>query len=111
MQPEMRNSSHFPAFQPFKAALVSMLGSRFSRLILFGSYARGEEKQNSDIDVLLVVKGNSSNPDLNELLSPLVARFLLDYGLFFSILVKSEDELKTQKLGLMQNVEEEGVLL
>ncbi len=41
------------ALKEFKAALAA-LGIRVSRLILFGSYATGETKEGSDIDVAVI---------------------------------------------------------
>ena len=37
-------------------ALKNIYGKRLSKIILFGSYARGEQKAESDIDLLVVLK-------------------------------------------------------
>jgi uncharacterized protein len=39
-----------------KSAVTQLYGERLAKLILFGSYARGEEKESSDIDFLVVLK-------------------------------------------------------
>ena len=41
----------------FKAALTSRFGARLRELVLFGSYARGDAHDESDVDVLVVVDG------------------------------------------------------
>jgi predicted nucleotidyltransferase len=41
-----------------RRALEQLYGERFVNLILFGSQARGEARDGSDIDVLIVLKGN-----------------------------------------------------
>jgi len=40
-----------------KASLQQAFGARFRKLILYGSEARGEATQQSDIDLLLLVDG------------------------------------------------------
>ena len=37
--------------------LEKLYGGRIVRLVLFGSYARGEDVSGSDIDILVVLKG------------------------------------------------------
>jgi predicted nucleotidyltransferase len=39
-----------------KKALLALYGERFSKLILYGSYARGDQKEGSDFDFLVVLK-------------------------------------------------------
>jgi predicted nucleotidyltransferase len=40
-----------------KARLVELYGERLERLVLFGSQARGDAEPDSDIDVLVVLRG------------------------------------------------------
>ncbi|MDE7197590.1 MAG: nucleotidyltransferase domain-containing protein [Lachnospiraceae bacterium] len=39
----------------YREAVVQILGERFSRMILFGSYARGDFKKESDMDIMILV--------------------------------------------------------
>ena len=39
----------------FKSGLKTVYGSRLKGLYLFGSYARGEQKDESDVDMLVVL--------------------------------------------------------
>jgi len=45
--------------------LKKELKSQIESVVLFGSYSRGEEKQNSDIDLLIITK-NKENEELIE---------------------------------------------
>jgi len=49
------NSKEKSALTEFKAALEQSLGSQLIELKLFGSKARGDDRPNSDIDVLVIV--------------------------------------------------------
>lgn len=102
------------ALRDFKETLISTFGLRFSRLTLFGSFARSDFRMDSDIDLLLVLKDNAnSNKPADDwaILIPLISRYLLEYGFLFSVIIKSESELTWQKLGLIQNVDNEGIAL
>jgi len=46
-----------PVLLELKARLASRFAARFSEVRLFGSYARGEATEDSDIDVLVLVDG------------------------------------------------------
>jgi predicted nucleotidyltransferase len=45
------------ALDRFRAALERRFGSRLRELVLFGSHARGDAHEESDVDVLVVVEG------------------------------------------------------
>jgi predicted nucleotidyltransferase len=45
------------ALARYKGALVERFGERLRELILFGSYARGEAHEDSDVDVMVAVEG------------------------------------------------------
>ncbi|MDE7447088.1 MAG: nucleotidyltransferase domain-containing protein [Lachnospiraceae bacterium] len=38
----------------YREAIVQILGNRLSRMILYGSYARGDFKQDSDMDIMIL---------------------------------------------------------
>ena len=83
---------------------------RFSKLIVFGSFARGEARPDSDVDLLLVLRETvSGRSDVEDLLVPMLARYLLETGLLLSVVVKTENEFSSQKEGLMWNIAQEGI--
>lgn len=51
----MMNLYNTPVFNEATSALKSNYGKRLSKIILFGSYARGEQTPESDIDLLIVL--------------------------------------------------------
>ncbi len=38
----------------YRKAIVQILGNRLTRMVLYGSYARGDFKQDSDIDIMVL---------------------------------------------------------
>ena len=45
-----------------KRELIALYGDRLAKLVLYGSYARGDQKENSDIDFLVVLKDDVIQP-------------------------------------------------
>jgi predicted nucleotidyltransferase len=52
-----------PILEELKAGLQELYGPKLRRLILFGSYARGEAEPDSDIDVAVVLDDYESDFD------------------------------------------------
>lgn len=50
-----------PILEDLKAGLQELYGAKLRRLILFGSYARGEAERDSDIDVAVVLDDYESD--------------------------------------------------
>jgi predicted nucleotidyltransferase len=48
--------SHDPVLQRFKTALQDIYGSRIERVVLFGSRARGDAREDSDYDVAVFLR-------------------------------------------------------
>ncbi|MFQ5887350.1 MAG: nucleotidyltransferase domain-containing protein [Candidatus Hydrothermarchaeales archaeon] len=81
-------------------------------IILFGSYARGEAEEDSDIDILVIWKGRPI--DGWNALESIATDILLDYGILISLkIIAPEDYELMLDLGMpfIKNVREEGVVL
>jgi len=83
-----------------------------TQVILFGSKARGEDDQDSDIDLLLL----TTRPltwDEQKLVVPLLSPLQLEYDVFFGTVEIAEDEWYHgvyQVLPLRAEVERDGVV-
>ncbi len=94
--------------------IKKIYGTSLSRIILYGSYARGDFHQDSDIDVMILL-------DMSELelkkysqeLSYMTYDFNLDYDLDIKPIVKSEEHFRkwTENYPFYANVQKEGVTL
>lgn len=74
-----------PVVRAFKTALQTMYGDRLRKVVLYGSYARGDYDDESDID-LMVVLNDETVDTFAEIrrISELEASLLLKYGLAVS---------------------------
>ncbi len=80
--------------------------------ILFGSCARGEQEEGSDIDVLLLVDApREMISQYNWRIGNMAAELLLDHGVLVSPVVENRSYYiaNADKLPLFRNIQREGV--
>ncbi len=84
---------------------ISMVVKKFpvENAVIYGSVARGDERPDSDIDLLLVVKKRGKFVD--ELQNKLRGKILEFFGNTLSILVCTEKEYKKISAGLKKELE------
>lgn len=95
-------------------ALRRTLGDRLLRAILFGSRARGEGHEESDLDVAVVVRGPEREVyrQVYDVAAELNMEF--NYGVRLAPLLVSEDtleDLRARELAIARAILEEGVSL
>ena len=82
------------------------------RLIyLYGSYARGDFRSDSDVDVLIVLDGEVKPGQEIDRISHQVADICLEHNVLIATFPVSEKWFKERKSPLFENVRQEGVLL
>ena len=97
------------AFLPdLRARLAALYGDRLVRVVLFGSYARGEATEDSDVDVLVVLREKGSSYDEAWTLSEVSVDLLDAYGLCTSFLT-IDPETERQDWPALRNVRKEGL--
>lgn len=77
-------------------------------IILFGSYSRGEEKEDSDVDLLII--GDVKLKEVIDVAYPI----FLKYGVYLSPIVMQRnyyEMLKNEKSGFIETVAKDGVLI
>lgn len=96
--------------ETFATELRKRLGDRVCQIVLFGSRARGDAREGSDYDMLVVVDQRTS--DLRAVVLD-VERALMDrYGVLVTTVLRSEEEWKrSQAFPLARNIIREGVAL
>lgn len=97
-----------PILEEFKRELRRIYGPRLRRLILYGSYARGEAEGGSDIDLLVVLDRTDDPLSERERLSEVIFKLALKYNIVLSVLTIAERDLERPK-PLLLNVKREGI--
>jgi predicted nucleotidyltransferase len=90
----------------FKEDVKNILGDNFVEMILFGSYARGDYREDSDVDVLIVVK--EKNKSVEKIVSDIAYRYFLNINILISFII-TERNINSLNYFLRNNVVEEGV--
>lgn len=106
-----------PRIQALTAAYRSLLeqhfGARLVQLTLFGSYARGEARADSDVDVAVVLD-RIERPSERTLPMELAADLILSHDLVITPLVLSVSELSflhEREDLLAENLDREGIAI
>ena len=86
-------SKHREAFNEFAEKAEEELGGSLEKLVLFGSVARGEESEESDVDVFAVV----GSQEQKELLEDLAFDVSVENGVFIVPVIKTVDEFEESK--------------
>lgn len=94
-----------------KEYLQELYGERFSKMILFGSQARGEATTDSDIDVLIVLKGDVDFGAEVERTGEFVSNLCLECDQVISRFFVDYKEFLTRNTPLLINIRQEGVEL
>lgn len=91
--------------------LTSFYGERLVKVVLFGSQARGDAVSGSDIDVLIVLKGQVSQFEEVARTSEFTSALCLRYDVLLSRVFISEEEYLHSQMPFLQNVRREGIHL
>ncbi len=100
------------AIKEFINSIKTKHGAKIDRIILFGSFARGDYRKESDIDVLVIWKGDEVE-GWNSLEREAV-EVLFKYGSFISLKIISPTEysaMKEMDFPFIKNVSAEGVVV
>ena len=78
-------------------------------MLLFGSHARGDSEPDSDIDVLVVLKGDVRPGKEIAQVGPITSALSLKYDTVLSCTFISDDRYSKEQSPLLLNVRREGI--
>lgn len=94
-----------------RARLEESYGDRLVKMVLFGSQARGDAQSDSDIDVLVVLKGEVNLGEEIEKTGNIVADLSLQNNEVLSCLYMDEDQFLYRNGPLLRNIRKEGIMV
>jgi predicted nucleotidyltransferase len=95
--------------QELKEGLSLIYGDRVKGIYLYGSYARGEERSDSDIDVMIVLDDYQSYGKEIDRTGELVSQLSLTYGISISRVLMKEIQWMESDTPLLRNIRADGV--
>lgn len=95
-----------------KSALYQLYGPRFRELILFGSYARGTQHAESDVDFAIVLQDDGFSPASEIMrITPYTTPIGLRHNVVVSVLPVSDKRLNLSPLPIYEAIRAEGIAL
>lgn len=91
--------------------LKDTLGERVEKVILYGSQARGDARDDSDIDVLVVLKDDFKYGMLLKKTSRAVAKLSLDNDVVISRAFATRQQYEQSQIPFLMNVRREGIAI
>jgi predicted nucleotidyltransferase len=92
-----------------RGRLEALYSERLVRMMLFGSQARGDAEPESDIDVLVVLRGKVSPCEEIDRTIRDIADLSLHHNAVVSCVFVSEEQFQQERSPLILNVRREGV--
>jgi predicted nucleotidyltransferase len=87
------------------------LGNRLEKVILYGSQARGDARDDSDIDVLIVLKDEFKHGVMLRKTSKIVAKLSLENDVVISRAFASYQQYEQSKMPFLMNVRRDGIAI
>ncbi len=94
-----------------KRYLQEVYGERLRGVYLYGSYARGDFRPDSDIDVFIALDGEVSPGREIDRIGNRVADICLEHNVLIAAFPAPEAWLRERQSPLCENVRREGILL
>ena len=93
-----------------KSGLEKKYGSQLKSILLFGSYARGEETEDSDIDIAVILEDFDHACTEIERTCDLVSSLSLKFDTLISLVHIKEKDWLERKTALISNIKRDGVV-
>jgi len=94
----------------FKQKIAELYGVRLKKIVLYGSYARGQANdEHSDIDLAVVLEGTVEPCREIDRMIDIITDINLDYDVLLSVYPVSEKDYDSVNSPLLLNLRREGI--
>jgi len=100
-----------PILKVFQDELRSIYGDKLVEIILYGSYARGDFNENSDVDLLLLFEDKYPYFQQDDIVYNSVVKILSEHQQLISLMPIYKSSFENRKTPLYQNIKQEGIRL
>jgi len=98
-------------FQRVERELKKLLGEKLKKVILFGSYSRGDYDGESDVDMIALVDEPQPDERYETKLVDIITDLSIEFGVLVSLFLENEKEYEETKNvePLLKTIEKEGI--
>ncbi len=102
-----------PILEEVVQGLKGLYGERLAQLVLYGSYARGEAHDESDVDLLLLLHGEIKAFEEIERANNVLWPLSLEHDILLGVVPASLEAFEQMRMGkaFVWNVQREGIRL
>ena len=94
-----------------KAGVLKLYGNRLKGIVLYGSWARRQANEDSDIDLMIVLAGDVAAGKEIDRLIDIITDLNLKYGVLLSVYPVSEKDYKSVNSPILLNIRKEGIAM
>jgi len=98
-------------FPKIKGAAQEALGERLGEVILYGSFARNQATEDSDIDIAVILRDDCNAGEAMSKLNDVISDLGLEFNELISILPLCRKEIENSKWPLYGSLREQGLKL
>jgi len=99
-----------PIVKEFKQKIAELYGQRLKKVVLYGSYARGQANdEHSDIDLAVVLAGTVDPCKEIDRMAGIFTDLNLEHNVLIAVYPVSESDFETVGSPLLINVRREGI--
>jgi predicted nucleotidyltransferase len=99
-----------PILKEFKQKIAELYGQRLKKVVLYGSYARGQANdEDSDIDLAIVLTGTVDPCKEIDRMADIFTDLNLEHNVLIAVYPVSEVDFEKVKSPLLINVRREGI--
>ena len=98
-----------PIIEEFKTRLRELYGKKLNKIILYGSWARGDAKEHSDIDLAVLLEGEVNQGREIDRMIEIITDLQLRYNTLISVYPVSMKNYRSINSPLLMNVHREGI--
>ena len=92
-----------------KEGLFRIYGDKLKAVYLYGSYARGDYRQGSDVDVMILLKDYKNYWEELRRSTELASDISLEYDVTVSRLIMKDIQWKESDMPVLRNIHKEGL--
>ncbi|GAA4407575.1 hypothetical protein GCM10023187_28330 [Nibrella viscosa] len=93
-------------------SMKTLYGDKLAKIVLYGSYARGDFDEESDVDYLVILNEEQVSPAKEVYkISPIMSRFGLDTSIYVSAFAVAEKQYKESSRPFFKEVRKDAIII